>query len=116
MKSLAKSDRELLFARMNAYRLWLLQMEKDLHFEFNQPASGVIPWLEIIQQLAHRLIELDEEGRLSETLYQVDVHEGQLRSEMNSGNWNSWTDLLAHKVAEREAVKVIFRLQYAGEW
>lgn len=116
MKSLARSDRELLFSRINAYRLWLAQIEKDLQFEFDQPSSGVLPWLDVIHQLSHRLIELEEEGRLSETLYQVDVNEGQLRLEMNSGDWNSWTDLLAHKVAEREAVKVIFRLQYAGEW
>ena len=114
MNQLANNDRELLFSRKEAYHAWIAQIEKDLHFTF-EPEEEV-NWNQIIEQLVSRLDELEKESRLSEILYQVDLNEAQLHTEMSSGKWTSWLGMLAHKVAEREAVKVIFRLQYAGKW
>lgn len=116
MSKLQKSDRELLFVRIEAYKAWIAQIEKDLQFDWGESSKSIQTWEEIIQVISDRLQDLERESRLSEILYQVDLNEVQLRAEMMSGKWDSWLKLLATKVAEREALKVIFRFQYAGKW
>lgn len=94
---------------------WLAQVAKDLQMNWEKEGDSS-SWEVILEQIERRLMELEKEGRLSAILYQVDLNEFKLREDMDSGKWDSWWSLLAQRVAEREAIKVIFRYQYAGKW
>lgn len=114
MKELAKSDRDLLLSKEAILNAWIAQMEKDLNFSLNHSGSHANLWQEILALVAERLAELERQGTLSAALYQIDVSEAELYSEMQSGEWASWTELFAQRVMEREGIKVIFRYQYSN--
>lgn len=113
---LSTYDAGLITSNAELHRAWIQQIEKDLGEELhiNSPQAT---WDEVcssILKILHDQFDISE-GRVPELLYRIDIFEAKLRREMLSGKWESWHALLAHSIAEREALKVIFRFRYAGK-
>lgn len=110
---LSISDKELLKSNAELKKAWVLQIEKDLGATLH--LSATLPdWQEVVENIQRILGEkfTISEGQVPELLYRIDISENRLQAEMQSGKWRDWHELLAYAIAEREALKVIFRFTY----
>lgn len=111
-----RDQRELLTRREDVFHAWLDQISKDLGeriFEDVMPKT----WEVVVHKIQKHLANTYQitAGEIPELLYRIDLSEAKLREDMERGGWSDWYELLAHRIAEREAQKVIFRFQYSGK-
>lgn len=116
MGQLLKPEDKRLIQQMEEVRDALTrQLEKDLGAELRPVSPGAF-WEDTIASVWEYL-----EGRfglsdadLPQLLYTIDVDQSDLQRDMASGRWDSWYALLAERIVEREATKVLLRLRLAG--
>ncbi|GGH70901.1 hypothetical protein [Phaeocystidibacter marisrubri] len=113
---LSKYESELVASNAELHRAWIEQIEKDLgeQLPLTSPQASWKKVCEVILRVLQSQFDISQ-GRVPELLYRIDISEAKLRREMMSGKWNSWHELLAHSIAEREALKVIFRFRFSGK-
>lgn len=105
-------DAELIRTNEELQRAWVDQINKDVGSDlfFSGSFESVREDLKVYLDTHFTPVE----GQIPELLYRIDLSEMNVLKEMNSGNWGDWHELLAHAIAVREAVKVVFRFQYSG--
>ncbi|NVK27831.1 MAG: hypothetical protein HWE14_07290 [Flavobacteriia bacterium] len=113
---ITSEQRELLFRREDVFKAWLDQISKDLGEDLFEKRER-LSWPVVVELIQNHLLSTYRlmSGEIPELLYRIDLNEGELRAEMQTGNWPDWYQLLANCIAEREAQKVIFRFQYSGK-
>lgn len=116
LNEIQRSDRELYFDQPEFLQAWVAQIEKDMNADLHVDPKVRTDIPIAIKALETALRERfgDGEADLPQLLYKIDLDEGLLHHEMHSNRWESWFQMLAHKIAEREAKKVIFRWRFSS--
>lgn len=114
--ALTIQQRELVIQRPDVKEAWRLQIEKDLESALEMDAFERASWRDVVEAIAIVLRrDYNQSQLMLDLLYKIDVVEGAVRSDLQSESEEDEYLRIARRIAEREAVKVIFRFQYAGK-